>query len=62
MSKPKLLGSNRNYLPNNRADQRRRKVWERNLRVAERDVQAIREGKAEKEKLAKYFRQMEAVT
>lgn len=41
MAKPKLYGSNRNYLPNNRADQRRRKVWEHNRRVAERDVLAI---------------------
>ena len=37
MSKPKVYGSFRSFLPNNRADSRRRKVWEHNRRVAERD-------------------------
>lgn len=37
MSKPKVYGSFRSFLPNSRADQRRRKVWEHNRRVAERD-------------------------
>lgn len=48
MAKPKPYGSNRNYLPNNRADQRRRKVWEHNRRVAERDVLAIQQEKDQK--------------
>ena len=37
MSKPKVYGSFRSFLPNSRADSRRRKVWEHNRRVAERD-------------------------
>lgn len=59
MSKPKVYGSHRSFLPNNRADQRRRKVWEHNRRVAERDEQFSREEKAEKEKLSKAVRQKE---
>ena len=35
--KPKVYGSFRSFLPNSRADSRRRKVWEHNRRVAERD-------------------------
>ena len=37
MSKPRKYGSHRSFLPNNRADSRRRKLWEHNRRVAERD-------------------------
>lgn len=37
MSKPRKYGTQRAYTPNSRADQRRRKVWEHNRRVAERD-------------------------
>ena len=48
MSKPKLYGSQRNYLPNSRADQRRRKVWEHNRQIAERDVSAARQEKERK--------------
>ena len=59
MSKPKVYGSFRSFLPNNRADSRRRKVWEHNRRVAERDEQFSREEKAEKEKFSKAVRQKE---
>ena len=48
MSKPKVYGSFRSFLPNNRADQRRRKVWEHNRQIAERDVIAIRQEKDQK--------------
>lgn len=48
MSKPKVYGSFRSFLPNNRADQRRRKVWEHNRQIAERDVLAIRQEKDQK--------------
>lgn len=61
MSKPKLYGSNRNYLPNNRADSRRRKLWEHNRQIADRDEQFSREEKAEKKKLSKAVRQMEGL-
>lgn len=37
MSKPKLYGSQRSFLPNSRADFRRRKLWEHNRQIAERD-------------------------
>ena len=37
MSKPKVYGSFRSFLPNSRADSRRRKVWEHNRQIAERD-------------------------
>lgn len=36
MSKPKVYGSYRSFLPNNRADSRRRKVWEHNRQIVER--------------------------
>lgn len=36
MSKPKVYGSFRSFLPNSRADSRRRKVWEHNRQIAER--------------------------
>ena len=57
MSKPKVYGSFRSFLPNNRADSRRRKVWEHNRRVAERDPRArLREKEVkemEREKVSK---------
>ena len=59
MSKPRKYGSFRSFLPNNRADSRRRKVWEHNRQIAERDEQFSREEKAEKEKLSKAVRQKE---
>ena len=37
MSKPRKYGSHRSFLPNSRADSRRRKVWEHNRQIAERD-------------------------
>lgn len=40
MSKPKVYGSHRSFLPNSRADSRRRKVWEHNRQIAERNPQA----------------------
>ena len=48
MSKPRKYGTQRAYTPNSRADSRRRKVWEHNRRVAERDVIAIRQEKDQK--------------
>ena len=48
MSKPKVYGSHRSFLPNNRADSRRRKLWEHNRQIAERDVIAIRQEKDQK--------------
>lgn len=48
MSKPKVYGSYRSFLPNSRADSRRRKVWEHNRQIAERDVIAIRMEKDQK--------------
>lgn len=48
MSKPKVYGSFRSFLPNSRADSRRRKVWEHNRQIAERDVIAIRQEKDQK--------------
>ena len=48
MSKPKVYGSFRSFLPNCRADQRRRKVWEHNRQIAERDVSAARQEKERK--------------
>ena len=38
--KPKVYGSFRSFLPNSRADSRRRKLWEHNRQIAERDPQA----------------------
>ena len=49
MSKPKVYGSFRSFLPNNRADQRRRKVWEHNRQIAERDPLERRREKEMKE-------------
>ena len=44
MSKPKVYGSFRSFLPNSRADSRRRKVWENNRQIAERDpLERLRE-------------------
>ena len=48
MSKPRKYGTQRAYTPNNRADQRRRKVWEHNRQIAERDVIAIRQERDQK--------------
>lgn len=48
MSKPKVYGSHRSFLPNSRADSRRRKLWEHNRQIAERDVIAIRQEKDQK--------------
>ena len=48
MSKPKVYGSYRSFLPNSRADSRRRKLWEHNRQIAERDVIAIRQEKDQK--------------
>ena len=48
MSKPKVYGSHRSFLPNNRADSRRRKLWEHNRQIAERDVLAIQQEKERK--------------
>lgn len=45
MAKPKLYGSQRNYLPNNRADSRRRKLWEHNRQIAEKKSRERREGR-----------------
>ena len=38
--KPKVYGSFRSFLPNSRADSRRRKLWEHNRQIAERDPRA----------------------
>ena len=58
MSKPKVYGSHRSFLPNNRADSRRRKVWEHNRQIAERDPRArLREKEmkeSEREKVRGY--------
>ena len=48
MSKPKVYGSHRSFLPNSRADSRRPKLWEHNRQIAERDVIAIRQEKDQK--------------
>lgn len=54
MSKPKVYGSHRSFLPNSRADSRRRKLWEHNRQIAERDPlerrrenEGVREGEGE---------------
>ena len=49
MSKPKVYGSFRSFLPNSRADQRRRKVWEHNRQIAQRDPLERRREKEMKE-------------
>jgi hypothetical protein len=49
MSKPNIYGSYRSFLPNNRADSRRRKVWEHNRQIAERDPLERRREKEMKE-------------
>lgn len=48
MAKARIYGSQRSCLPNNRADSRRRKIWEHNRQIAERDALAIREKKERK--------------
>lgn len=40
MSKPNIYGTQRAYTPNSRADSRRRKLWEHNRQIAERDPRA----------------------
>ena len=63
MSKPKVYGSFRFFLPNSRADSRRRKVWEHNRRVAERDPLAIRQEKDQKrleQEKERFYAQREA--
>lgn len=58
MSKPKVYGSHRSFLPNNRADSRRRKLWEHNRQIAERDpLERLREKEmkeSEREKVRGY--------
>ena len=58
MSKPKVYGSFRSFLPNSRADSRRRKVWKHNRQIAERDpLERLREKKmkeSEREKVRGY--------
>lgn len=49
MSKPKVYGSFRSFLPNSRADSRRRKLWEHNRQIAERDPLERRREKEMKE-------------
>ena len=57
MSKPRKYGTQRAYTPNSRADSRRRKVWEHNRQIAERDPRArLREKEvkeSEREKVSK---------
>ena len=63
MSKPKVYGSFRSFLPNSRADSRRRKVWEHNRQIAERDVIAIRQEKDQKrleQEKARHYAKREA--
>lgn len=58
MSKPKVYGSFRSFLPNSRADSRRRKLWEHNRQIAERDpLERLREKEmkeSEREKVRHY--------
>ena len=58
MSKPKVYGSHRSFLPNSRADSRRRKLWEHNRQIAERDpLERLREKEmkeSEREKVRGY--------
>lgn len=58
MSRPKVYGSFRSFLPNSRADSRRRKVWEHNRQIAERDpLERLREKEmkeSEREKVRGY--------
>ena len=58
MPKPKVYGSFRSFLPKSRADSRRRKVWEHNRQIAERDPWArLREKEmkeSEREKVRGY--------
>ena len=61
--KPKVYGSFRSFLPNSRADSRRRKVWEHNRQIAERDVIAIRQEKDQKrleQEKARHYAKREA--
>ena len=58
MSKPRKYGTQRAYTPNSRADSRRRKVWEHNRQIAERDpLERLREKEmkeSEREKVRGY--------
>ena len=49
MSEPRKYGSFRSFLPNSRADSRRRKLWEHNRQIAERDPLERRREKEMKE-------------
>lgn len=58
MSNPRKYGTQRAYTPNSRADSRRRKVWEHNRQIAERDpLERLREKEmkeTEREKVSVY--------
>lgn len=49
--KARKYGSFRSFLPNNRADSRRRKVWEHNRQIAERDPGENRAARRELKRL-----------
>ena len=49
MSKPRIYGTQRPYIPNAKADMRRRKVWEHNRQIAKRDPLERRREKKMKE-------------
>ena len=51
MSEPRKYGSFRSFLPNNRADSRRRKLWEHNRQIAERDPGEKRAARREQKRL-----------
>lgn len=50
MAKARIYGSQRSCLPNSRADSRRRKIWEHNRQIAERDALTIRQEKERKQR------------
>ena len=56
--KPNIYGAQRPFLPNSRADSRRRKLWEHNRQIAERDpLERLREKEmkeSEREKVRGY--------
>ena len=49
--KPKVYGSFRSFLPNSRADSRRRKLWEHNRQIAEREPGENRAARRELKRL-----------
>ena len=49
--KPNIYGSHRSFLPNNRADSRRPKLWEHNRQIAERDEQEVRQKETQRRRL-----------